>query len=171
MRIELCAPYFEYFPFLTEVAFWFIILYASITLNPGEILKPGKHRWLGLPVIALGVWQFLVELIGIINSLKTQAGVDIALQTLILWLLIPWLFWMLFIGLWQPPQPTARIMLLYSVSVILTCIRFLYDAMIDPESFSLISFLTQTAYWFIPLYTLLKLVSKIETRHLSLATS
>jgi len=171
MRIELCAPYFELFPFLAEVAFWFVILCASITLQPGAILKSGKHGWLGLLAVELGAWQFIVELIGIINSLKTEAGVGIALQTLILWLLIPWLFWMLFIGLWQSPQPTARIMLMYSVSAILTCIRFSYDAMIDPESFSLISFLTQTVYWFVPLYALLKLVSKIETGNISLATS
>lgn len=182
MNIDLCAPYFELLPFLAEVAFWFIILYASITLNTGIMLKSGKYRWLGLLMVALGVWHFIGELIKIINSVKTPIGSEISLITITLWLLLPWLFWMLFIGLWQPPQPTARIMLMYSVSVSLTYVRLLNDATMNSlmcglngsncqETVSLISFLAEIAYWFIPLYVLLKLVTKLGTTNLSVATS
>jgi len=181
MRFELCAPYFELLPFLAEIAFWFIILYSSVTLNPGAILKSGRYRWIGLLAIALGIWHLATELIILSNLLKTPLDLGIFPHTVILCLLIPWLIW-LCLELWQMPRPTVSTVLMVSVSVILTTIRFLNDNMMNTvlcrlrgiacqEIFSLISFLIEIAYWFIPLYGLLKLVSKMETRNLSIATS
>jgi len=181
MKIELCYQSFELLSFLAEVAFWFIVLYASITLNPGKILKSGKYGWLGILVIVFGIWYVITESIKITNSLKTPLGVEISILTIILGLLIPWLFWVLFIGLWRLSRSSTQIMLIYSVSVVLTFIRFLNDAMLNTwacelygmycQEEILTSFLTEVIVWFLPLYALLKLVSKTGNGYLSVATS
>lgn len=174
LKIELCYPSFSLLQFLPEIAFWLIILYWSII--PASKLrmtvKQPQNRWIIILLCILAIWHILAEFLRLFYLSHALTSSNILLFSTLL-LLVPWVVWMLLkIGNWIRPNVSA--MMVYTASAMITIIR-LWDSVIICENhmeycqeiFSLSSFLTEIVIWFISLYTLMKLVSKMEGKVLS----
>ena len=170
--IELCYFDFSVFPFLAEVSFWFVVLYVpvSLALKPKFIFDRRKKWWISLLVTGLAIWHILSE-----ESLSRISDyiyfdlftTDIFFYTA-LGIFVPWFIWWLLTKI-ERPRPSVAIMILYSISAINTSTR-LWPAIyvckffrdVCDVDFSLPLFLLEVAIWFIPLYALMKLISRAE---------
>jgi hypothetical protein len=179
--IELCVPYFSLFSFIVEVSFWSVVLYIPISLaiKPGKLLEQ-KKNWCIIFLVALGVGLILSE-----ESVYEFRSLPFAIRDLtyfdliskdiyfypVMGMLVPWFIWLL-LGIFERSRPNLSIMLIYSLSLAsITTRLWVRDEMckmgnLCVVNFSLPLFVGEFALWFVPLYALMKLISRIEIRRL-----
>jgi hypothetical protein len=171
---------FILFPLLGEVSFWLIALYVPIALalNPVKLFKQNRNRWIALVVIALAIWRIVVmEPFDIFRDLTYSKLITTDFYFYpVIGILIPWFIWLL-LGMLERPRPALPIMIIYSLSVANASTRlWVQESLCTIISrsceveFSLPLFIGEIALWFIPLYALMKLISRIEISRLDYAT-
>lgn len=170
----LCDPDFSFslFPFLAEVSFWLIVLYVPIALElkPRIIFNQRRNWWIALLVLTLAGWHIISEdFVAIVRGFiyLDVITTDIFFYTLI-GIFAPWFIWLL-LGRIERPRPSLPTMLIYSISVTNASTRLWIEVSacklamnLCEVNFSLPLFLGKIALWFVPLYTLMKLISRVE---------
>jgi hypothetical protein len=172
LKVELVDTSFLLLRFLAGVSFWYIVLYVPIALalKPKSIFDQRRNWWIALLVLALAVWYLVSpESLALISDFIYFDLIitDIFVYT-ILGIFFPWFIWWL-LGKIERPRPSLPIIILYSISAAIVSTR-LWDEIfacklvryVCEVRFSLPLFLVEVALWFIPLYALLKLISRIE---------
>jgi hypothetical protein len=162
---------------LGEISFWLIILYVPIalTLKPVKLFEQKRSLWIVLLVIALAVWNILeTQPFSILGDLTYSNLITTDFYFYpVMGMLIPWFIWLL-LGFFNRYWLALQTMLIYSISVANVATRlweqeYVCTFMIRrcEVSFSLPLFIGEIALWFIPLYALMKLISRIEKPHLA----
>ena len=163
---------FVLFPLLAEVSFWLIALYVPVTLalKPKVIIDQRKNWWIVLLIVAFAIWHiFEFGPFSIIRELIyfNLIATDIFFYTVI-GFTVPWIVWW-FLGNVDCPRPSLQIMFIYSIAAINASTRlWVGEIMCNIIShscevnFSLLLFAGEIALWFIPLYALMKLISRME---------
>jgi hypothetical protein len=170
-KVELVIISFSLVRFLAGVSFWSIILYVpvALTLKPKIIFDPRRYWWIALLVLAFPVWYLAHQSPALIGYFIyfDMITTDIFFYTL-LGFFVPWFIWLL-LGRIERPRPSVPIMILYSISAAIVFARLWDEAYVCKMvswcefDFSLPLFMVEVALWFIPLFVLLKLISRVES--------
>jgi hypothetical protein len=162
------------FPLLGEISFWLIVLYLPIalTLKPVKLFEPKRNWLIALLAIALAIWYvFYLEPFANIRDLTYPNLITTDFYFYpVMSILVPWFIWLL-LGRIERPRPALPTMIIYLISAANASTRlWVQESLCTIISrscevyFSLLLFIGEIALWFIPLYALMKLISRIEIR-------
>lgn len=178
----LPIPFFL-LPFLAAVSFWLIVLYIpiSLTLKPKKLFDQKRYWWITFLVLSLAAWHLLSEVSYSTIRALVYLFQNITYSDLIstniyfypaMGLLIPLLIW-LFLRVSEHSRPALPTISLYLISLVNASTMLWIEAsackaVINPSrnlcevNFSLPLFLGEIALWFISLYAIVRLISRIE---------
>lgn len=166
-------------PFLATVSFWLIVLYVPIVLalKPKKLFDQKRYWWIALLVLSLAVWHLLSEesvsdIRPVVYSFRDLTYSDLISTNIyfypVIGLLIPLLIW-LFLGIIERSRPALPTIIVYLISLANASTMLWIEAYVCriagnlcEVNFSFPSFLGEIALWFITLYALIRLISRIE---------